>query len=154
SQAVPEFVIGLSPYLDKSVKDDVYRTIIRLIVEELPLNSRLRLYDAFDLKSITQITVPNLHAFTSAKTRANQFAPAIGEVKRFLAQEHGKPQQAHLDFRDAIRLPLFCDFLEENLPKAGGPINLFLLGSPLYQDAKEPAFSMIDGYFPSDGHLQ
>src|SRR5260370_19658065 len=28
------------------------------------------------------------------------------------------------------------------------------MGSPLYQDAKEPAFSMVDGYFPSDGHLQ
>ena len=29
-----------------------------------------------------------------------------------------------------------------------------LIGSPLYKDAQEPAFSMIEGYFPSDGHLQ
>jgi hypothetical protein len=28
-----------------------------------------------------------------------------------------------------------------------------VLGSPLYLDEKEPGFSMIDGYFPSDGHL-
>jgi len=31
---------------------------------------------------------------------------------------------------------------------------LLLLGSPLYEDSKEPNFSMVDGYFPSDGHLQ
>jgi len=28
-----------------------------------------------------------------------------------------------------------------------------MLGSPLYLDDKEPAFSMVNGYFPSDGHL-
>jgi hypothetical protein len=32
-------------------------------------------------------------------------------------------------------------------------LNLLLIGSPLYQDQKEPGFSMVDGYFPSDGHL-
>jgi len=33
-------------------------------------------------------------------------------------------------------------------------VRVLLYGSPLYQDAKEPGFSMVDGYFPSDGHLQ
>jgi hypothetical protein len=30
---------------------------------------------------------------------------------------------------------------------------VLLIGSPLYEDVKEPSFSMVDGYFPSDGHL-
>ena len=150
------FVIGISPYLDKSVKDDVYRSIVRLLVEDLPLHTTLRIYDAFELKTITQVTLPNARAFESPKTRANQFAPAIRDLKSFLGREHPKPTptNSHLGFEGAIRLPQFLDFLQETLPRAGSPPALLLMGSPLYQDAREPGFSMVDGYFPSDGHLQ
>jgi hypothetical protein len=196
------FTIGLSPYLDKSVKDDLYRGIVRLLVQDLPLNSTLTIYDAFELKTITQVTVPDARVFDSPKTRANQFAPAIRDLRLFLAQEHAKPTIGHLNFDSALRLPQFLDFLSESLPGSSAmsrspseghtfsgvrpsaaaatsdglsaldhpagskhldisaaedgrtPLNLLLIGSPLYQDAKEPAFSMIDGYFPSDGHLQ
>jgi len=154
AKAGADYVIGLSPFLDEPLKDEVYRKLVRLVVEDLPLNSTLAVYDAFNLKSITHVTLPNARAFNSPKTRANQFAPAIGELKRFLAKEHEKPADSHLAFDAAIRLPQFCDFLDENLPDAGSPLNLLLIGSPLYQDAKEPAFSMVDGFFPSDGHLQ
>src|SRR3989442_8850165 len=82
------YVIGISPYLDKSVKDDVYRSIVGLLVEDLPLNSTLTVYDALALKTITQVALPSASVLKSPKTRANQFAPAIGELKRFLAQEH------------------------------------------------------------------
>src|SRR5262245_41967305 len=78
------FVIGLSPYLDASVKDEVYRNIVRLVVEGLPLDSKLVIFDAFNLKSVTQLNLPNARAFDSPKTRANQFAPAIRELKAFL----------------------------------------------------------------------
>src|SRR2546425_10945524 len=49
------FIIGLSPYLDKSVKDDVYRAMVRLLIQDLPLNSTLTIYDAFELNTIAQI---------------------------------------------------------------------------------------------------
>jgi hypothetical protein len=151
------YAIGISPFLETSSKDEVYRAIVRLLVEDLPLNSKVVLYDAFALKTITRVNVPGASAFRSAKTRANQFAPAIGEVKQFLAQDHPKPQipsGSHLDFTSAIRFPQFCDFLTANMPADAFPLNVLVIGSPLYQDAKEPAFSMNDGYFPSDGHLQ
>ncbi|HXU75698.1 MAG TPA: hypothetical protein VN794_03975, partial [Methylomirabilota bacterium] len=148
-----EYVVGISPFLDKSVKDVIYRGLVRLLVEDLPLNSKLRVYDAFELKSITELSVPNAEAFKSPKTRANQFAPAIRDVKLFLAEEHAKPTNSHSSFEGAIRLPQFLDFLSENLRKTGLSPAVLLIGSPLYQDPKEPAFSMVDGYFPSDGHL-
>ena len=148
------FVVGLSPYLDRSVKDEVYRGLVRLLVEDLPLNSTVTVYDAFDLKSITHVTLPNSRVFNSSKTRANQFAPAIRELKAFLAQEHTKPTGAHLHFDSALRVPQFADFLADNLPAGARPLTVLLVGSPLYQDPKEPSFSMVDGYFPSDGHLQ
>jgi hypothetical protein len=149
-----EYVVGLSPFLDKATKDEVFRTLVRLLAEDLPLNSTLAVYDAFNLKSITRVTLPNARAFNSPKTRANQFGPSIGDLKRFLAKEHEKPRNSRLGFEEAIRLPQFCDFIAENLPTDSSPLTLLLFGSPLYEDAKEPAFSMVDGYFPSDGHLQ
>lgn len=148
------FAIGISPYLEKNVKDEVYRSVVRLLVEGLPLNSTVAVYDAFNLRSITQVRLPNARVFDSPKTRANQFASAIGDLKRFLAEDHPKPSAAHLEFLDALRLPQFCDFLAENVPNTNSPLTVLLIGSPLYQDAREPAFSMVDGYFPSDGHLQ
>lgn len=148
----PHFVIGISPFLDKSVKDDVYRGVVRLLVEDLPLGSTLAIYDAFELKTITRLNLPAVSSFSSPKTRANQFAPAIRDLKTFLAQDHRKPTAANLTFDSAIRLPQFLDFVAETTTNS--TIGLLLLGSPLYQDAKEPAFSMVDGYFPSDGHLK
>jgi hypothetical protein len=149
-----EFVVGISPFLNKGVKDEVYRGLVRLLVENLPLNSTISIYDAFELKSITQLNLPDNRAFSSPKTRANQFAGAVQTLRGFLAQDHPKPTNAHLSFDAAIRLPQFCDFLEDNLRGTNAPLRVLLIGSPLYQDAKEPAFSMVDGYFPSDGHLQ
>jgi hypothetical protein len=153
-QAGVHAVVGLSPFLDKSVKDEIYRSIVRLVVEDLPVNSTLAVYDAFELKTITRITLPDARAFSSPKTRANQFASAIRELKRFLADEPPRPAVSNLNFEGAIRLPQFLDFLAENSTPTNSRSSLLLLGSPLYQDAKEPAFSMVDGYFPSDGHLQ
>jgi hypothetical protein len=149
-----QFVVGISPYLDKSVKNEIYRSLVRLLVQDLPLNSTVAVYDAFDLKSITKVNLPNARAFDSPKTRANQFAPAIRDLKQFLAEAHPKPSVSRLNFDGAIRLPQFCDFLAENLPNSNASLSLLLIGSPLYQDEKEPGFSMVDGYFPSDGHLQ
>jgi len=148
------FVVGVSPYLDKSVKDEVYRGLVRLLVEDLPLNSTVSIYDAFDLKRITQVTLPSSRAFNSSKTRANQFAPAIRELKAFLAADHPRPAAAHLNFDSALRVPQFADFLADNLAVSNRPLTVLLVGSPLFQDPKEPSFSMVDGYFPSDGHLQ
>jgi hypothetical protein len=150
------FIVGISPFLDSSEKDAVYRALVRLIVEDLPLNSRLAVYDAYNLKSITQLSIPGAPVFKSPKTRANQFALSIGEIKQFLARENAKPGGTKLGFAGGIRLPQFCDFLAQDRPAHEGDVKLLvlLIGSPLYQDASEPIFSMVDGYFPSDGHLR
>ncbi len=151
-----DFVVGISPFLQSAEKDAVYRSLVRLIVEDIPLNSRLDVYDAYNLKSVTRVSIPNAKVFNSPKTRANQFALAIGDIKRFLARENGKPTGPKAGFDGAIRLPQFCDFLaQDHAPHDDiGKLSLLLIGSPLYQDANEPAFSMVDGYFPSDGHLR
>jgi hypothetical protein len=148
------FVIGISPFLNKSAKDEVYRGIVRLLVEDLPLGSNLAVYDAFELRSVTRVNIPNAEAFNSPKTRANQFASAVRDVKEFLARDHPAPNHSGWNFEGAVRLPQFYEFLADGLDRADSAVTLLLVGSPLYLDAKEPGFAMVDGYFPSDGHLQ
>ena len=150
------FVVGISPFLESSVKDSVYRGLVRLIVEDLPLNTRVEIYDAYNLKSVTRLSIPNAKVFNSPKTRANQFASSIGEIRQFLAKDNTRPGGAKAASYGALRLPQFCDFLAQERPSRNGneKVPLLLIGSPLYQDAREPGFSMVDGYFPSDGHLR
>lgn len=147
------YVIGLSPFLDKGVKDEVFRRIVGFALEDMPLDSSLSLYDAYHLQTITRIEVPALRAFRSGKTRANQFKDQINRLKKFLAAEHPRPDTAKLDLAQAVRFPQFMDFIGENVTHTEQPVAVIVLGSPLYLDHKEPGFSMVDGYFPSDGHL-
>ena len=148
-----DFVIGLSPFFDKSVKDEVYRGLVRLLVQDLPLNSTVAIYDSFHLTTIARLSIPDAQVFESPKTRANQFAQAIGQLKQFLARDFPRPSDPRLKFDQVMRVPQFCDFLAQALPGTNLSARLLLIGSPLYQDPQEPAFSMVDGYFPSDGHL-
>jgi hypothetical protein len=150
--AATKFIIGLTPYLENSVKDDVYRRVVGMILEQIPQKTSLAIYDAYNLTNITRLEVPDLRAFQSGKTRANQFRDQIGRLKLFLAAENARPSAAKLNFDRAIRLPQFLDFLSENIG-AAEPVTVIVIGSPLYVDHKEPGFSMVEGYFPSDGHL-
>lgn len=151
---IRSYVIGVSPFLEIPVKDQVYRKVIAFVVDEIPLGSTLRIYDAYNLQTITELQIPEVQAFKSSKTRANQFAAQIHKLKLFLATEHPKPGRTGSQFADAVRLPQFMDFLRTATTPSIEPLTLILLGSPLYMDPKEPSFSMADGYYPSDGHLR
>src|SRR6478735_1163152 len=85
------YVIGLTPFLEKLDKDDVYRRIVGMILEELPQKSSLAIYDAYNLTNITRLDIPDLRAFQSGKTRANQFKDQIFYLKKFLATAHDRP---------------------------------------------------------------
>lgn len=146
------YVIGLTPFFEASAKDDVYRRIVGMLLEDLPQRSSLTIYDAYNLTNIMRVEIPDSRAFQSGKTRANQFRDQIGRLKQFLAAEHARPVGQKLNFDRAIRLPQFLDFLSENVGSSE-PVTALVIGSPLYVDHKEPGFSMMDGYFPSDGHL-
>ena len=145
-----QFVVGLSPYLDRSVKDDLFRRVVGFVLEEMPLGSSLRIYDAFALRTVAEVRIPNTIAFRSGRTRANQFGEPIRRLREFLATTNAAPANAT---EGAVRLPQFLDFLATEPGRSNRDTVVMLVGSPLYADAKEPGFSMLDGYVPTDGHL-
>ncbi len=124
---VKTYIVGISPFLQSSVKDTVFQGIVRLIVEGLPLNSKLEVYDAYNLKSITRLSVPGAKVFNSPKTRANQFASQIGEIREFLARDNAKGSGEKPMLDGAIRLPQFCDFLAQDRAQQEGDARLPLL---------------------------
>lgn len=147
------YIIGLTPFLEKTNKDDVFRRIVGMALEDLPLKSSLTVYDAYNLATVAKIEVPDSRAFKSGKTRANQFREPIEKVRQFLAATHERPAAGKLNLDQAVRFPQFLDFIAENLATPDETITVIVIGSPLYLDHKEPGFSMVDGYFPSDGHI-
>lgn len=147
------YVVGLSPFYNEQESNEAFRQLMHLLLEDMPLNSSLWIYDAYHLRTVTQLEIPNVHAFESGRTRANQFSAQVQKLKSFLASSNEQPAVAKLDFHDAIRFPQFMDFVGENLSQTNAVVITIVLGSPLYLDEKEPGFSMVDGYFPSDGHL-
>jgi hypothetical protein len=146
-----KYVIAISSFLEKEVKDDVFRRITRFLLEEVPLKSTVVIYDAYHLKTIAQLSVPELAAFNSSKTRANQYKEQILKLKEFLAAEHPMPE-SKLSMQRAVRVPQLMDLVAEQ-HASDSPTVVIVLGSPLYVDHKEPGFSMVNGYFPSDGHI-
>jgi hypothetical protein len=145
------YVIGVSPFLEKSDKDDVYRRITYLLLEKLPLNSSLRIYDAYHVQSVVRVDIPSLGAFRSGKTRANQFKNEIQTLKSFLAASNTPPLSTEAS--RAVQFPQFIRFIADNLAGGSASLRVLVLGNPLYFDDKEPGFSMSRGSFPSDGHL-
>ncbi|MBX3734989.1 MAG: hypothetical protein KF791_20630 [Verrucomicrobiae bacterium] len=150
------WIVGITPFLEPGARDAVFRSLGRFVLEGMSTGSRLEVYDAFHLKTVAVVSIPEAMAFRSSRTRANQFAGDLNRLRQFLAAGPGLDPAAGPALTNAVRLPQFLDFLFENAAATGGdgdPLVILVLGSPLYVDPKEPDCSMRDGYFPSDGHL-
>lgn len=148
------YVIGLSPDLDRGVKDDVFRKIAGFVLEGMPVGSSLGIFDAYELRTVTTLTIPNAKAFHSGRTRINQFREELSLLKRFLAAEPSETNRWERPPAGSIRLPQFLDFIADAPATPGSPLVILMVGSPLYVDPREPSCSMAEGYFPSDGHLR
>ncbi len=154
SQERTRYILGLSPYLNDERKDEIYQGIVRLVVERAPLNSVFHIYDGYHMQTITTIEIPTVTAFRSTRTRANQFRRQIQDIKQFLATPPEEEPDPRVNLVNAVRFPQFLEFISENLSPGDIPTRVIVLGSPLYVDTRELGFSMLDGYFPSDGHLK
>lgn len=107
------YIIGISPFLDEVSSDQIFKQIIRLFLDDMPLNSTLTIYDAYYLKTVAHIHIPDMPAFQSSRTRINQFKKPIQNLKSFLSQVRTKPSLGRISFKDAVNLPQFAEFIGE-----------------------------------------
>lgn len=149
-----QVIVGLSPYMTDSAKEEVYQRLIKLVLETMPLNSSIAVYDAFANQSITKFEIPNSSAFRKTRTRINQFEHSLNELRSFLLEGSESSTPSHASSKSFhIRFPQWTQFISRNVIRPDSDTYVVVLGSPFYEDERESGFSMKDGYFPSDAHL-
>ncbi|MCZ6694126.1 MAG: hypothetical protein O6939_09510 [Bacteroidetes bacterium] len=94
--------------------------------------------------------VPNKSAYRSNKAKLKFNGEFINRLHQFFDVEYSMPT-----FRTSIseiKFPQFLSFIGETLV-LDEPMDVLIIGNPIYIDQRENSFSMIDGYFPSDAHI-
>ena len=99
--------------------------------------------------SLTSRTNP---AYNNPKARLGVNRETVTALKRFADKSITPGGEGHPSVPGAVRLPQFLRYVADNFNHSG-KTDVIVLGSPFYDDPREPAFSMVNGRFPSDGHL-
>ena len=148
-----KIIVGISPFLPESDREEVFRQLMSLVLDKMPLNASLMVYDAFHIQTISTFDIPERKAFRSTRTRLNQFKRSIQSLQVFLQSPSSESENQGVHQQGAIRFPQWSDFIGKNQIQGNIDTRLVVLGNPLYVDEREPAYSMREDYFPSDGHI-
>ncbi|XOV71372.1 MAG: hypothetical protein ACFHW5_22115 [Verrucomicrobiota bacterium] len=148
-----KILVGISPFLPEKEREEVFGQLMLLVLDKMPLNASLVVYDAFHIQTISTFDIPNRNAFRSTRTRLNQFKKSIQLLRFFLQPPSSETEGREIHQQGAIRFPQWSDFIGKNQILGNVDTRLVVLGNPLYIDVREPAYSMHADYFPSDGHI-
>ncbi len=144
-------VVAISPYMKPAAAKAQNIKLLKFLTE-LEAGDEIILLDAFNLSIIGEFNIPDDPAYKNPKARLAVNRSAVGALMRFTGKVTAPGADAHPVVSGAVRLPQLLRYIANNF--AGGDrLDVIVLGSPLYDDPKEPVFSMANGHFPSDGHL-
>lgn len=144
-------IVAVSPYYPP---DDARRHSVALLKQLTELNqgSRVTLIDGYNLSIIGEFTIPDNPAYNNPKARLGVNREAVAALKRFADRAVAPGEKGHPSVPGVVRLPQLLRYVANNFNHSGR-LDVIVLGSPFYDDPREPAFTMADGRFPSDGHL-
>jgi hypothetical protein len=145
-------VIAISPALpDLATKNDVYKSILTAALSDIAPGDSIQILDGWEVKSVATLTVPSHQAYArDPKARAKAMQPAIQVFSQWLTTESTARNSIPAN---GLRVPAIFEFCATHTDLATAKGRLVLVGSTIYDDPSEPAFSMKDGYYPSDAHL-
>ncbi|MCX6923691.1 MAG: hypothetical protein NT154_10865 [Verrucomicrobia bacterium] len=144
-----EFIIGLSPHAPAAEWPKQQALLQRFLVADAPNASRVIAWDAWELRHIFDVQLPNL-AYDSPSARARHLAPALAALKQWFDGLDGKPTPRDLKSSGVIKFPEWVQMAAAQ--PAPGTRVIVVLASPFYISA-EPSFSMAQARYPADGHL-
>lgn len=147
-------IIAVSPNLpDKQAKEDIYRAVLMVALQDAKPGDTVQVLDGWNIKPVATFTIPNHNAYArDPKARAKAMQAPIQAFNAWMAAETSANPSAQVPIGGA-RVPAVFEYCatHTDLAKTGG--TLALICSTIYDDPAEPAFSMKDGYYPSDSHL-
>lgn len=150
--SLTNFAIGLAPTYAAQESEQIERSVKKFVLDA-PMGSRIRIDDAFNLRSIVTFSVPVVR-YDSPANRVRMLSAQFGALIQWFKEARSAVQSSALSNVVALRVPEYLDFVaaEGNQPRS-----ILLIGSPLMVYATEPSFSMSGGdegvRIPSDGHL-
>lgn len=149
-----ETIVAISPNLpDKQVKEDVYRAVLTVALQDAKPGDTVQVLDGWNVKPVATFTVPGHNAYArDPKARAKAMQVPIQAFNTWMAAETPGQPSARIPIGGA-RVPAVFEYCatHTDLAKTGG--KLTLICSTIFDDPAEPAFSMKDGFYPSDSHL-
>lgn len=145
-------VIAISPALpDLATKNVVYKSILTAALSDIAPGDSIQILDGWDVKSVATLTVPSHQAYArDPKARAKAMQQSVQAFSQWLTTESAARTTIPAN---GLRVPAIFEFCATHADLATAKGRLVLIGSTIYDDPSEPAFSMKDGYYPSDAHL-
>lgn len=147
-----DLIIGFSPYQEAAKAEAQVKTVLQVLTDTLEPGESALLFDAYHMQSLGTFAVPAKAAYRhpKAKIMANkQVVTTMLAFARAAKAPKGGDEPAVMG---AIRLPQALAFIGQNHPHTK-KAQVVLLGSPLYDDPAERAFSMNPVRIPGDGHF-
>ncbi len=147
-----DMAIGFSPYLDTSIAETQINSVLKFLAETLEPGDRCVLFDAYHVQTLGIFTVPDKAVYRQPKAKIQANRQAVGAMSQFARaakKPHGENEPSVIG---AIRIPQALRFIGQDYP-AMQDSDVILLGSPIYDDPKEQAFTMRLNHVPGDGHL-
>lgn len=142
-----DMIVGLSPHNTPEAQMQIVRELVATLSEHVERGEEAHIVDAATQALIASFVVPDRSAFEQPKAKLKVNRIAIKALARF-AQE----SQADPDRIGQIDLPAFLRHIGETWP-ADTQGDILVLGSPIFDDPRAPAFSMLDIRVPGDGNI-
>lgn len=144
------FAIGLSPSYAVPESEQIERCVKKFILDS-PKGSRIRVDDAFNLRTVVVFNVPDAR-YDSPANRVRTMTPSFGTLITWFRQAR---TNAVSSVAGVVRVPEYLDSLAAE--GTGQTRGILLFGNPLMAYPTEPSFAMTGGSegprVPSDGHL-
>lgn len=147
-----DMAIGLSPYLEASIAEAQMNAVLQFLAGALEPGDRCILFDAYHVQTLGTFAVPDNAVYRQPKAKIQANRQAVGALVQFARaakKPHGEGEPSVIG---AIRLPQALRFIGQDYPVVQDS-DVILLGSPIYDDPKEKAFTMRLNHVPGDGHL-
>lgn len=151
SVAAENFIIGM-PGDFQGNREDLEKLVSKAFTS-IHSGDTLSVYDAANRKRLMLMSLPSDSAYDNMRLRTKQF----GGYLRPLGSAFDKMMSAEAKTSPSnIGLPAFLrEIANSAVPTLpGNTAELLVLGSAKFDDPREKAFSMLNGHFPSDGHLR
>lgn len=145
--AAKDYAIAITPHVSAAQAKAYYTKTLGFLVKLQAGDSAL-IINGDSLATLGRFTIPNDPIYASPKARLMYNKAVVGKMAQ-LAKSAKVPSDR---VAGAVRLPQLLRHITAN--NNADDIEVIVLGSALYDVPATPAFSMVDGVFPSDGHLK